>query len=96
MRQTNKDTIRKIKEDHEKKGFVCKEEMPLIRKKDKSLKNKKLLGIFTLGAAIGFAAGSFARIRIAKIKAKKRKKSSFKFLKKFFLFLILQLDNAKD
>ena len=36
--------------------------------------NKKLLGIFVLGAAIGFAAGSFARIRIAKIKAKKRKK----------------------
>ena len=36
--------------------------------------NKKLLGIFVLGAAIGFVAGSFARIRIAKIKAKRRKK----------------------
>lgn len=36
--------------------------------------NKKLLGIFALGAAVGFIAGSFARIRIAKIRAKKRKK----------------------
>ena len=37
--------------------------------------DKRLLGIFVLGAAIGFVAGSFARIRIARInKAKKRKK----------------------